>query len=227
VHSRTSPPRSSGLVLVSGGLDSAAALFWAKGRFDALWALSAEVAGRPAAERRAAERLAERAGARLLRAELPFFKDVERLRAEGFEAPRGRGVPGLIPLRNLVLWSAAAYFAEAVGASAIVGGHLGTDSDLFPDASPEFFERLESLIGFANRPLGGRRVRLLLPWARKSKRQLLAAAVRLRVPLEWTWSCYADGERPCGECLSCLQRANAFRELGIDDPALGPLRGVS
>jgi 7-cyano-7-deazaguanine synthase len=32
----------------------------------------------------------------------------------------------------------------------------------------------------------------------------------LGVPFELTWSCYHDGEAPCGTCKSCVEREAAF-----------------
>jgi 7-cyano-7-deazaguanine synthase len=233
MHNRTQRPRSNrrlkadadaALVLVSGGLDSATALYWAKARYAPVWALSVEVAGRPPGERRCARRLAAAAGVRLLEAETPFFKDAARLRADGFEVPRGTGLPGFVPMRNLVLWGIAAYFAEVVGATAVVGGHLRTDRDFFPDAAPPFFEALETVIGIANGSLRGKPLRLLLPFANATKTEVLAAALQIGVPLASTWSCYAGAARPCGECLSCLQRAKAFQEKDVADPAARRLR---
>jgi len=43
-------------------------------------------------------------------------------------------------------------------------------------------------------------------------------AAQLRVPLELTWSCYYDREKPCGECESCVERAEAFEDAGLRDP---------
>jgi 7-cyano-7-deazaguanine synthase len=51
-----------------------------------------------------------------------------------------------------------------------------------------------------------------------SKAQIVSKAVRLKVPLELTWSCYRGGKRACGRCDSCRLRLKGFAEAGIDDP---------
>ena len=38
-----------------------------------------------------------------------------------------------------------------------------------------------------------------------------------------TWTCYRGGDRPCGACDSCLLRAKAFAEAGMEDPLVKPL----
>jgi 7-cyano-7-deazaguanine synthase in queuosine biosynthesis len=35
-----------------------------------------------------------------------------------------------------------------------------------------------------------------------------------------TWSCHHKGENHCRQCYACLNRIEAFRNLGIPDPAL-------
>ena len=42
----------------------------------------------------------------------------------------------------------------------------------------------------------------------------------LKVPYELTWSCYEGGDKPCGCCGTCLDRINAFRANGVEDPLL-------
>ena len=53
-----------------------------------------------------------------------------------------------------------------------------------------------------------------------SKAEIAEMGVRLKAPIEHTWSCYGGGELPCGQCDSCVLRARGFDQAGILDPLL-------
>ncbi len=178
------------LVLLSGGMDSAAALWWARDRWPCR-TLTFVVPSGPAAERRAARRLSRAAGARSHREiELPFL------------AWTGRGRPaGYLPARNLVYLAAAASLAEQLGCDRVVAGQLATDGEDFPDARASWFRAAARVAG----------IRLELPFIRLRKADVVRRGRALGVPFELTWSCYRDGSRPCGRCPSCREREEALR----------------
>ena len=64
----------------------------------------------------------------------------------------------------------------------------------------------------------GRALKILAPLALLDKKGIVRLALKVRAPLELTWSCYA-GSVPCGRCDSCKLRAKGFREAGANDPA--------
>lgn len=189
------------LVLLSGGLDSAVALWWALREGHDVVALSFRYPGRPARETRAARDLAQRAGVPLVEADVPFLREPEGGRFA--LAPRG-----YVPARNAIFYASAAHQAEVLGCGAIVGGHNAEDAARFPDASAAFFARLESLLsdGLWSSD-GAPGPRLVMPLAALTKLQVVALGRQLGVPLALAWSCYEDGEAPCGACPSCMERA--------------------
>jgi 7-cyano-7-deazaguanine synthase len=191
------------IVLLSGGLDSAVCLWWARAEGYDVHALTFDFPGRPPRELAAARLLAAAAHATLEVVSLPFLREMPC-------AP-----PGYLPGRNLVYYAIAASRAEALGASAIVGGHIATDPDGFPDASPAFFDALGRTLQAGASP-----ARILRPLAGLSKVEAIRRAIALGVPLDLTVSCYASDDRPCGRCVSCDERATAFAAVGVADPAL-------
>jgi len=209
------------IVLVSGGLDSAVSLWWALRQGWTVIPLTFGYHARPSREIEATGRLVEQAGLQgLITIPLPFLKEVVDWPQEGFGNGPLKGYPeGYIPSRNLIYYSLAAYHAEIFGARWIVGGHNRRDRELFPDASPRFFEELNrlwplSLWSYSRIPL-----QVVLPLIDMTKPEVLRLAFDLGVPLATTWSCYSDGDSPCGQCESCRERAEAFRALGGNDPA--------
>ena len=58
------------------------------------------------------------------------------------------------------------------------------------------------------------------PFIGLTKAQVVKKGLELKVPYELTWSCYMGEDKPCGVCGTCLDRAKAFAENGVADPAL-------
>lgn len=209
------------LVMLSGGLDSATCLYWARGRFSDVSAITFNYFGRLVQEKRAAAKLASSAGAtELIKVELPFVKEASdfyngRRKKQDSEALWS----SYVPARNLMFYSIAAHYAEYLGARWIVGGHNLHDVEFFKDASTDYIEKLNALFKEGCLLCNGRAYQILLPLARKNRKEILRLAIRLRTPVEHTWSCHKDGKVHCGQCYACKQRLEAFGSLGLEDPA--------
>lgn len=201
----------SALVLLSGGLDSAVALAWTHQNFKTVQAITFQYYMRPFRERLSVLRLLQQFPSRLWDVPLPFLKE-----AADFQLELASRVPeGYISNRNIIFYSIAIHYAELHACSTIIGGHTAEDQEAFPDAGVVFLHHLQDL---TNQALQINKIRIELPLSNFTKLQVLEKAVQWRVPLECTWSCYSDGPQPCGECISCAERREAFRELKIVDP---------
>lgn len=191
-----------GLVMLSGGVDSAVALAWAQARYDELYAISFLYHLRPFRERLSVFRLLQVYPAKLLEVPVDFLREGIDL-----EEPL-QGVPeGYISNRNVIFYSIAGYFAEIHHCEAIIGGHISGDPETFPDAAPSFFQRLSSLM---NEGLQTTQIRIELPLSGNTKQEVVQKAKEWGVPLQYTWSCYWDGAEPCGKCVSCVELAQAM-----------------
>ncbi len=210
---------STVIVLLSGGMDSATLLYWALKQQYIVHAVTYNYPSRPLQERHATRKIARSAGVDCVEVELPFLQTAADIKQEDSAAFKGVTVPeGYVPARNLLFYALAAYYAEVHGAKHIIGGHVKTDREGFPDATPMFFHEVERLINSVK--LGkDPEVQLIMPFIEKTKVELVKLATQLRVPLELTWSCYYDRDEPCGKCESCLERAEAFEKTGLRDPA--------
>lgn len=218
------------LVLLSGGLDSATCLYWAKKRFSDVTAITFNYFGRVEGEKRATSKLADSAGvSRIIEIELPFVKEASDF-FRGKPKPPKAKLPlpsSYVPARNMMFYSIAAYHAEFLGVKSIVGGHNLHDTELFKDASREYIDGLNALLkkgcllcngGVSDGSRGA--YSIVLPLAKMRRREIIRLALRLKTPIELTWSCHRDGRTHCGRCYACRQRLEAFGSLGLVDPAL-------
>lgn len=123
-----------------------------------------------------------------------------------------------VPFRNGLLLSYAAAIAVSVGAEAIYYGAHADDAAgrAYPDCTPEFAESMDKAIYEGS----GRTCHLRAPLLNLTKALVVKKGLKLKAPYELTWSCYEGGEKPCGVCGTCRDRAAAFAANGIEDPAL-------
>ena len=97
-------------------------------------------------------------------------------------------------------------------------GVNAVDYSGYPDCRPDYLEAFQQLADLATK--AGREgcgVRLWAPLVQWDKPRIVAEALRLGIPLETTWSCYAGGDQPCGVCDSCRIRDQALRAVGRAD----------
>lgn len=66
----------------------------------------------------------------------------------------------------------------------------------------------------------GKQLSVKAPLVNWNKARVVQEGLRLKVPYELTWSCYEGKDKPCGVCGTCIDRARAFEENGVKDPAL-------
>ncbi|MDG6929169.1 MAG: 7-cyano-7-deazaguanine synthase QueC [Nitrososphaerota archaeon] len=206
------------IVLLSGGIDSATALYsTVRGGAEA-HALTFDYELRQSPELAAAERIARAAGVSQSVVELPFYKSLPSSPSSSDEVLED-GDSGIssayVPARNAVFFGIAAAYAEALGAGLIVSGHNGQDAGRFPDAGAAF---LEAMNGALSLGMKGPAPEVKMPLKDMTKTAVVGEAIRLGVPLELTWSCYNNGKTRCGGCYGCTSRAGAFAALGMRDP---------
>jgi 7-cyano-7-deazaguanine synthase len=215
---------SKALVMLSGGLDSATCLYWAKRKFSDIFAITFNYYDRIENEKKATVKLAKRAAvANLLEINIPFIKESsDFFNSYHFcQSDYDQRLSSYIPARNLIFYSISAHYAEFLGIKWIIGGHNSHDKKFFKDATKGYIQKINSLLnhgsllGNNNEPYV-----IVLPLAEMDRKKIINLAIELRVPLELTWSCHNKGEVHCGRCYSCLQRFEAFDSLGIEDPVL-------
>jgi 7-cyano-7-deazaguanine synthase len=213
-------------VLLSGGLDSATALAWARERGYDCHALSVSYGQRHAAELDAAGQVARSLGAvahRILQVDLGALGG-SALTDPAIPVPESpsSGIPvTYVPARNTVLLALALAWAEVLGARHIVLGVNAVDYSGYPDCRPEFIDAFAHLARVATRAgVEGRSLQLHAPLLYWSKARIIQEGTRLGVDYALTVSCYqADAHgRACGRCESCRLRREGFAAAAIVDP---------
>jgi len=121
-----------------------------------------------------------------------------------------------VPFRNANLLSAAVSWAEVIGASRIFIGAVEQDSPGYPDCRVAFYEAFNELVRVGTRPETD--IKVITPLIGMRKHDIVRKGIELGAPFEFTWSCYAREDVPCGSCDSCLLRARAFEQAGMNDP---------
>jgi 7-cyano-7-deazaguanine synthase len=152
--------------------------------------------------------------------EVPFYKTLEGSPSSDMESDlveSGSGVSAAyVPARNIVFFGMAAALAESVGAEFLVSGHNLDDVSRFPDTGRDFVAAMNRVVEVGLKTKGSA-PRVYMPLADMTKDQVLRRALSLKVPLELTWSCYSNGDSPCGRCYGCVSRRRAFLSIGVKD----------
>lgn len=127
-----------------------------------------------------------------------------------------------VPFRNGLLLSTVASVAMSLledsandEALIMIGAH-GDDSagEAYADCSVEFIESMNKAIKIGTY----NKVSVSAPFVKRTKADIVATGLELKVPYELTHSCY-EGERPCcGTCGTCIDRINAFKKNNAVDP---------
>ncbi len=222
--------RKRAIVLLSGGLDSATALYVARGKGFFPVCLIFDYGQKHRREIESAKNIARAAGCpyKLVKIVLPWQgsslldKQIKvPVMAAGGTKSRGAIPSTYVPARNTIFLSFAVSFAEAVAAEAIFIGANALDYSGYPDCRPEFYRAFKKVIASGTKAgVGKKKIRVLTPLIKLTKAKIIKLGTRLGVPYGLTWSCYRGKTRPCGNCESCFYRAKGFRQAGLKDPAL-------
>lgn len=220
------------VVLLSGGLDSTTLLHYMKQRLGigCAFALSFDYGQKHSRELEMAQWQAKAAEIEEHRVvDMSFMKELltggSALTDEAIEIPdlaqltaqERSQPPTYVPNRNMMLLSLAAAFAEAKGVADIFYGAHMRDQYGYWDCTNEFLKRMNRLLAL-NR---GKPMTVHAPFIKMGKADVLRCGLEMGLDYARTWSCYHGAARPCGRCPTCVERAEAFRELGLTDPLDG------
>lgn len=235
---------SKAIVVLSGGQDSTTCLFWAVREFDEVHAITFDYGQRHRVEIDAASTVSAMAGVSshvvvqvpdCLISTSPLTSDTD---LETYESDKqmekiigGRRELTFVPMRNAFFLTIAANRAEAMGIKNLVTGVCEMDTANYDDCRQVFIDATEvyinTALGHDHRGTGP--IKVHTPLLQMDK----AASIKFARSLPGCWdalaythTCYAGQVPPCGECHSCVLRAQGFALAGYDDPLIQRTRGA-
>ena len=141
--------------------------------------------------------------------------------AEQMKKSGSSKVDTYVPFRNGLMLSVAASFADSIYKDDEIELYIGVHKDdaiisAYADCSASFINAMASAISVGTYG----RIHLIAPFIDNDKKEVVRVGLDLGVPYHLTWSCYAGGQKPCGKCATCIDRAKAFAANKTPDPLL-------
>ncbi len=212
------------LVLLSGGLDSVTALYWAHRELTLVGALSFDYGAKHNGRELPFARFhCVALGISYEVIDLPF---VDRLFASdllqsGDDIPDGHYEAEnmkqtVVPFRNGIMLSIAAGYAASIGAQRLVIAAHGGDHAIYPDCREDFMSAMSTAICRGTYE----EIEVTRPFINDRKEDIVVRGIALGIDYAQTWSCYKGLETHCGTCGTCVERKEAFQLAGVDDPTV-------
>jgi 7-cyano-7-deazaguanine synthase len=225
---------SRAIVLLSAGMDSVVSFKIAYDTFDEIMCLTFNYAQKAlSVEIEYAAKICAMYGVNHEIIKLPWYANfvgaltnqttpprVSDLTLNDLEVMRETAKAVWVPARNTVFLSVAAAFCENYGFNSVIVGFNKEEAMTFPDNSKDFIASFNEALKYATL----NDVEVFAPLIEYDKTKIAALGLRIKAPLEWSWSCYTADDNPCDICESCLRRRRAFQAIGKDDPLLKRLK---
>ena len=111
-----------------------------------------------------------------------------------------------VPNRNALFINIAACFADSKNYTHIVIGANKEEARTFKDNSNEIIEAINQSLKYSTNNVPS----VIAPLADFDKVQIVKKGIEHKIPFQYLYSCYSNGEKQCGECESCLRLKRAL-----------------
>jgi len=210
------------VAVVSGGLDSTVLLYWLLDQGHDVRALSVNYGQRHITELAYAKKMCKRLSIVHEVADLSLISNLLGRSSqtdpllpvpEGHYAEESMKLT-VVPNRNALMLSVATAWAISMKADNVAYGAHAGDHTIYPDCRAVFASAMDVVMRIAD----WHEVGLLRPFVNKTKAEIVSIGAGLSVPFECTWSCYNGRDKHCSVCGTCVERREAFRLAGVEDP---------
>ena len=120
----------------------------------------------------------------------------------------------VVPFRNGIMLSIAGGYAESIEAGGLVIAVHSGDHAIYPDCREGFMKAMADAIRLGTYAA----VEILRPFIHNTKAEIARRGHDLGVDFAQTWSCYKGGDIHCGTCGTCVERREAFELTKLPDP---------
>lgn len=120
----------------------------------------------------------------------------------------------VVPFRNGIMLSIACGLAESRGLTKVLIANHAGDHAIYPDCRATFIDAMNQAMAYGTYE----HINIFAPYTSYSKTDIAKVGKVLGIDYSKTYSCYKGGEKHCGKCGTCVERKEALRDAGIDDP---------
>ncbi len=120
----------------------------------------------------------------------------------------------VVPFRNGIMLAIATGIAESHGLRRVMIANHAGDHAIYPDCREAFINAMSAATAAGT--YDG--VIVDAPYTLLSKTDIARRGAELGINYAETYSCYKGGEVHCGTCGTCVERREAMRDAGIEDP---------
>ena len=120
----------------------------------------------------------------------------------------------VVPFRNGIMLAIACGLAESRELKAVLIANHAGDHAIYPDCRATFIASMSDAMAYGTY----RNVTIEAPYTGISKTDIAKIGKQLGIDYSKTYSCYKGGEKHCGKCGTCVERKEALRDAGIEDP---------
>lgn len=120
----------------------------------------------------------------------------------------------VVPFRNGIMLAIACGLAESRGLkNVMIANHYG-DHSIYPDCRATFIDAMYEAMSYGTYD----HIKVCAPFTGITKTDIARIGAEIGVDYSHTYSCYKGGDKHCGKCGTCVERKEAFRDAGLEDP---------
>lgn len=208
------------IILLSGGLDSLVSLGLKKEELNVELAITFNYGQKSAQkEINASEKICNYYGIKHEVINLDWLKritqttlvaDKEVPTGKELENPENSAKSVWVPNRNGLFLNIAGSFADSLGYNYILIGANKEEGQTFPDNTQEFINSVNAEFQYSTMA----KPKVIAPLINYNKNDIVMLALKNKIPLELTMSCYNGGDKHCGICESCTRLKHALSANG-------------